>query len=116
MVNIYDSAHKLARDIRETDEYKDYHQAKEAAMENETNKALLGEYKKLQFQLQVAMAGGGKPDQEQMDRLQKLASVLQLSKEASAFLLAEMRLQKLLGDIYKIIGEAADIDMDFLQG
>lgn len=116
MVNVYDSAHKLARDMKETQEYKDYQLAKDAAMSNETNKALLAEYKKLQFQLQVSMAGGGTPDSEQMERLQKLAQVLQLSNEASAFLLAEMRLQKMLGDIYKIIGEAAEIDIDFLQG
>jgi len=61
MVNIYDQAHALAKAIRESEEYTLYERAKEAAMENETNKALLGEYKKLQFQLQVQMAGGASP-------------------------------------------------------
>ncbi len=114
--NIYDQVHKLAKDLKETDEYRDYSAARDAAMENETNKALIQEYKKLQFQLQVAMAAGGSANPDDMERLQKIAGVLQLSREASAYLLAEMRLQKLLADIYKIIGEAADIDMDFLQG
>lgn len=116
MNNIYDEVYKLAAQLKETDEYREYIAAREAAMANETNKALLGEYKKLQFQLQFAMAGGGETKAEDMERLQKIAGVLQFSQEASAYLLAEIRMQKLLSDIYKIIGEAVDFDMSFMEG
>lgn len=114
MVNIYDQAHALAKAIRESEEYTLYERAKEAAMENETNKALLGEYKKLQFQLQVQMAGGASPDAADMEKIQKLMAVLQMSPEATAYLMAEMRLQRMLADVYKILGEAAGVDLDAL--
>lgn len=116
MVNIYDKAHELARAIEESAEYAQYMQAKEAAMANETNKALLTEYRKLHLRLQVQAAGGGQPSADDMERFTKLSAVLQMSKEAMAYLMAELRIQKMLADIYKILGDAACIDLDMLQG
>ena len=115
-MNIYDKAHDLARAIRESEEYQGYQQAREVAMANDTQKALLDEFAKLQYQLQMQMASGRAPDAELMERMQKLSAVLQLSREAGAYLLAQMRLQQMLADIYKILGEAADIDLDVLNG
>lgn len=115
-MNVYDKAHELARELKNSPEYQEYQRCKEVAMENETQKALIQEYKKLQFQLQVSVAGGGKPDQAEMERLQKIMAVLQLSQDATRYLMAEFQLQKMLADIYKILGEAVDIDMDMLRG
>ena len=114
-MDIYDRAHELARALKESPEYQDYQRAKEIAMENETQKALIEEYKKLQFQLQISMAGGASPDPAELERLQKIAGVLQLSHEATEYLMAEFRFQKLLADIYKILGDAAGIDMYMLR-
>ena len=115
-MNVYDKAHELARELKNSPEYQEYQRCKEVAMENETQKALIQEYKKLQFQLQVSVAGGGKPDPAEMERLQKIMAVLQLSQDAIRYLMAEFQLQKMLADIYKILGEAVDIDMDMLRG
>ena len=115
-MNVYDKAHELARELKNSPEYQEYQRCKEVAMENETQKALIKEYKKLQFQLQVSVAGGGKPDPAEMERLQKIMAVLQLSQDATRYLMAEFQLQKMLADIYKILGEAVDIDMDMLRG
>lgn len=84
-------------------------------MRSETQAALLKEYKKLQFQLQISMASGKAAEPEELERLQKIAAVLQFSPESAAYLLSEFKMQRMLADIYKILGEAADIDMDFLQ-
>ena len=115
-MNVYDKAHELAACMKESEEYREYKRLRDAAYEDSTNKALLDEYKRLQFQLQVSMAGGNSPDPAEMERLQKIAGVLQLSPDASNYILAEYRFQKLLADIYKILGDAAGIDMDMLRG
>ncbi len=115
-MNIYDLAHQLASEMKNTAEYREYMAAKEKAMENETQKALLDEYKKLQFQLQISMAGGGSPDPAEMERMQKLAAVLQMSPDASAYILSEFRFQRMLAEIYQILGEVAGVDMDLLAG
>ncbi len=113
-MNPYDLAHQLARAIMESEERRAWQQARDAAYESDTNKALIEEFKKLQMRLQIAVAGGGRPDPDEMERLQKIGQVLQFSPECAAFLMAEMRLQKLVADIYKILGEAAGIDLDAL--
>lgn len=115
-MNVYDLAHQLAAEMKNTAEYREYAAAKETAMENETQRALLEEYKKLQFQLQVSMAGGASPDPQEMERLQKIAAVLQMSPDATAYILSEFRFQRMLADIYKILGEVAGVDMDLLAG
>ena len=55
-MNPYDEAHALARALKESEEYREYARLKAIAYEDDTNKALLDEYKKLQFRLQAKAA------------------------------------------------------------
>ena len=41
-------------------------------------------------------------------------AILQFNPDVSAFLLAEFRFQRMLSDIFKILGEVAGIDLDML--
>ena len=52
---------------------------------------------------------------ETMQRLQKIGELLQLNQDASAFLFAEYRLNRVVSDIYKIIAEAIDVDLGALE-
>lgn len=113
-MNIYDEAHALARHIKETEEYREYTRLKEAAYEDATNKALLDEYKRLQFRMQFTAVGGGQPADEDMQRFASIASLLQLNEDARDYMLAEVRFQKLVADVYKILGEVGGIDLDAL--
>lgn len=40
---------------------------------------------------------------------------MQLNQDASAFLFAEYRLNRVVSDIYKIIAEAIDVDLGALE-
>ena len=108
----YSQAHRLAQEIRQSEEYRTYHGLKEEVMADETVAALIKEYKKLQITLQVAMMSGQQADQEDMQRFSGISSLLFGKPEVSQYLLAEMRLQQAMADIFKIITEAADLDMD----
>ena len=110
-MNVYDKAHELAACMKESEEYRDYKRLREAAYEDSTNKALLDEYKKLQFQAQVKLASG----EDDLKRMQAIGNLLQFNPDASSFLMAEFRFQKMLADIYKILGDAAGIDLDMLR-
>lgn len=113
-MNIYDQAHALARGLKETEEYREFQRLKALAYDDATNKALLDEYKRLQFRMQARAASGERPDDEDMQKLTRIASLLQLNTDARDFLLAEFRFQKMLADIYKILGDVAGIDIDAL--
>ena len=107
----YSSTYKLAQDIRDSEEYKTYHELKETVMSDETTAALIREYRKLQMKLQLAAAGGQTPDPEDMQRFSGISALLFSKQEVSGFLLAEMRMQQALTDIFKIVTEAADLDI-----
>ena len=116
VTNPYDKAHELARSLKESEEYREYARLREIAYADDTNKALLNEYKRLQFRLQATVASGATPPEEDMQRLQQIGSLLQFNSDASQFLLAEFRFQKMIADIYNILGDVAGVDLDALTG
>ena len=107
----YSAAHNLARAIRDSEEYRTYHSLKDEVMGDETTAALIREYKKLQVSLQMAAMSGQQPDSEDMQRFSGISTLLFGNQDVSQYLLAEMRLQQALADIFKIITDAADIDL-----
>ncbi len=115
-MNIYDEAHALARNMKQTEEYTEYMRLREIAYDDSTNKALLDEYKRLQYQMQLKLASGNRMEEEDFQRMQQIANLLQFNPDASAYLLAEFRFQKMLADIYKILADVAGINLDMLTG
>ncbi len=113
-MNVYDLAHQLASELKRTDEYTSYMHLKTEAYADDTNKALLEEYKRMQFKMQARAASGEQMSREDMEKLQRIASLLQFNEDARDYMLAEFRFQRLISEIYKIIGEAAGIDLDSL--
>ena len=107
----YSSTYKLAQDIRDSEEYRTYHELKESVMSDETTAALITEYRKLQITLQMAAAGGQSADPEDMQRFSGISALLFSKPEVSNFLLAEMRLQQAMADIFRIVTEAAGIEL-----
>ena len=115
-MNPYDQAHQLAKSLKESEEYREYVRLRDAAYDDGTNKALLDEYKRLQYHMQLALAAGKRMEEDDFQRMQKIAGLLQFNPDASAYLLAEFRFQKMLSDIYKILADVAGIDLDMLSG
>ncbi len=107
----YASTYKLAQDIRDSEEYRTYHELKESVMADETTAALIREYRKLQVSLQMAAVSGQAADSEDMQRFSGISTLLFSKQEVSTFLLSELRLQQMLADIFKIVTEAADVEM-----
>jgi len=71
-MNPYDQAHALARALKDSEEYREYARLKEAAFDDETNKALLEEYKRLQFRMQARLASGENMPEEDLQRLKQI--------------------------------------------
>ena len=113
-MNPYDQAHALARALKESEEYREFIRLKETAYDDSTNKALLDEYKKLQFRLQAKAAAGESLPQDDMQRLTQIGALLQFNPDVSAYLMAEFRFQRMLSDIFKILADVAGVDLDML--
>ncbi len=113
-MNVYDQAHILASAMKQSEEFKEYERLRAAAYEDSTNRELLDAYKKLQYKTQARMAAGERIDEDDFQRMQQIAALLQYNPDASAYLMAEFRFQKMLADIYKILADVAGIDLDML--
>ena len=111
---IYDKAHELAHELKKCPEYLEYARLKEAVSADEKTKALIADYKKLQLEAQAAYISGGEASGETMDKLKKLGELLAFNKDVTEFFAAEYRFQTVMGDIYKILGEACDFGLDLL--
>ena len=94
----YSTAHRLAQEIRQSEEYQTYHGMKDSVLADETTAALIREYKKLQVKLQMGAVAGTKPDDDDMQRFQGITSLLFANPTVSKYMLAEMRLQQALAD------------------
>lgn len=111
---VYDTARTLAAELKNSEEYRAFRELRDRAMQNETTKSLLAEYHRMQIQAQ-ASAMQGKQDRDLLEKMQKIGEVLQFDTNASAFLMAEYRMNRLLGDVYKILAEAVDVDLSMLE-
>lgn len=107
----YSAAYRLADEIRQSEEYRTYHELKNSVMADETLAALIREYRRMQVSIQMNMMAGQQNDPEEMQRFNTLSSLLFAKPEVSQFLLAEMRLQQAMADIMKIVTEATGLDI-----
>lgn len=108
----YDAANRLADQLRETPEVREYKRLKTIVEESETTRALLKEYKRLQMTVQVSAMSGQSVPAEEMSRFQQISSLLYAGTDTSQYLLAELRLQQALADIYNIIAKASGISLE----
>lgn len=113
---VYDNVYALANEIKASEEFKQYEAAKKAAFEDETNTALIKEYQKMTVEVQMYAAAGQQAPTETTERLKQLIQLLQMNNEAIAFLIAETRFNGVMSDVFRILTEAVDIKLDFLEG
>jgi cell fate (sporulation/competence/biofilm development) regulator YlbF (YheA/YmcA/DUF963 family) len=115
MVNVYDYAHSLARALRESQENKAFQAAKSRIKAKPAAEQMIADFHKRQMELQAQVLQGKELTAEQQEGLQKLYAVLAQDSDIREYLMAEQRLGQVLGDVYKIIGEAWEIDLPFAK-
>ena len=105
-MNIYDTANKLAAELKQTDEYKAYKNSKQQIESNAEVKSKIDEFDKLRVEAQKAMLKGEANANELSVKLQNLYTELYQNETSKNYLESEMRFSVMLTDINKIISEA----------
>ncbi|HVI41493.1 MAG TPA: YlbF family regulator [Anaerovoracaceae bacterium] len=108
-MNVHDEAHNLARAIKESAEYKQYAELKEAASQNEELSAMLNDFQAKQFEIQAKQMMGEELGPDMMEQIQSLYQILMRDPLASQYVQAEMRFSLLVNDVYTILGEVIKI-------
>ncbi len=107
-----DTARVLAKDIRETEEYKEYAACKERIGDDAGIKSLIREFKKLQVAVQMGAVIGKTAAESDTQRFQALSSLLFSDDRTREYLMAEIRLQRMMAEIFGILQEASGIEME----
>ena len=114
-MNSYDTACALAKEIRDSALYKDYLSAKEKAFGEEMNRNLYKQFVEISRQIQAQQFAGQAPTDQQKEQFNRLMGVLSLNADVGAFMALELRVNQMLSDVFKIIGDAVDLQLDFLK-
>ena len=104
-MNVYDTANKLAQEIKQSEEYAKYKSAKEDINANVEIKNKIDEFEKERYEAQIIALQTGKDDEAKMRHVQELYGELIRSEEAMKFFDAEMKFNILIADVNKIIGQ-----------
>ena len=105
-MNIYDTANRLASEIKQSEEYVNYKMAKEALNLNQKLKNKISEFEKVRYDAQLTAMKTGKNDEEKMKKMQDLYIELIENSEAKKYFEAETKFNIIIADVNKIIGEA----------
>ena len=105
-MNIYDTANRLAQEIKQSEEYMNYKMAKQTLNLNTTLKEKMAQFEQKRYETQIVMMQTGKQDEDKMKEVQDLYAELLEIDEAKKFFEAETKFNIVIADINKIIGEA----------
>lgn len=105
-MNVYDTANRLASEIKQSEEYVNYKMAKQALNLNTNLKEKMMNFEQTRYEVQVQMMQTGKNDEEKYKKMQDLYAELIEDEEAKRFFEAETKFNVVIADINKIIGEA----------
>ena len=108
MNNIYDTANQLAREIKQSQEYNDYKNARKNVLANPDLKSKIEEFEKIRYDMQVLAMEKGEENPEKMKKLQEMYTILIENKDIKEYFDLEVRFNVMVADINKIIAESME--------
>ena len=104
---VYDKAYELARELKESSEYKEYQKARSALEGNESALSILKKYRQQQLMIQSAAITGKEPGEDLKSEFAKHRNWSIWSVQR--FLNAEERILVMIADIQKILNDALNM-------
>ena len=111
-MTIQEAQKNMEEAIRQTPEFQEYQKAKETAFADNLSAQLLTEYGRLQNKLQMFAVTGRQAEESEMERFKQLGGLLFATPVTGAYLMAQLRVQKLLADIFADLSKAAGITIE----
>ena len=105
-MNVYDTANRLASEIRASKEYLEYKKAKKGIEENLELKNKVEEFEKTRYEVQVLAMQGKDSTEEKNQKLQEMYKTLIENKEIKEYFDLEIKFNVMIADVNKIITES----------
>ena len=104
-MNFYDKIHALVKDLKDTPEYTNYIAIKEKVKANEELSNKIKSFREHQRAEQLKYINGTAMDESVKNQLQQEYSLIIQNPLAVEFFQAEIKIDVLLADLQKILGE-----------
>lgn len=105
-MNVYDTANRLASELKNSEEYINYKMAKETIKLKPELQEKIKDFEKARYDAQISAIQTGKDDEEKVKKMQELYINLIAIDEVKKYFDAEIKFNVILADVNKIIGEA----------
>ncbi len=106
MNNIYDTANKLAEEIRKSQEFIEYRDERKAELANPDLQSKIEDFEKIRYDVQVLTLEKGEADPKKMEKLQEMYTILVENKDIKEYFDLEVKFNVMVADINKIIAES----------
>ena len=103
---VYDTANKLAYEIKESKEYKEYKEIKNELSKTPDLKEKVDEFEKIRYEEQVLSIKAGEEDKDKIKKLQELYDILVKNSDIKQYFDLEVRFNVMIADVNKIIAES----------
>ncbi len=105
-MNVYDTVNKLAQEIKDSEEYKNYKKYKELIKSNSEVNEKIKKFETLRYEVQISAMQGLETNKEKEKELQEVYADLLSKENVKEYFDAEFKFNVLIADVNKIIGEA----------
>lgn len=105
-MNVYDTANKLAKELRESNEYIEYKKVKADLDQNQEVKEKIKAFEEKRYEVQLEALKGEEQEKTKLEEMQKIYIELMENELAKAYFSAELKFNVLIADVNKIIAES----------
>ena len=105
-MNVYDTVNKLAQEIKDSDEFKNYRRYKELVKQNQELNEKMQKFESLRYEIQISAMQGIAGNKDKEKELQDIYAELLAKDNVKEYFEAEFKFNILLADVNKIIGDA----------
>ena len=109
-MSVYDTATKLASEIKNSKEYLDFVDNMKIIKKNKNYKNLLSEYKKTQYNLQIATMNNKKLDKKTLKKMEEIQNKIRHNDQIYNYILSEEKFNIMMDNINKIIANTIKED------
>ncbi len=105
-MNVYDTANRLASELRQSKEYLDYKRIKQELDQNQEVKEKIREFEEKRYAVQLEALKGEEQEKIKLEEMQKIYMDLMNNELAKSYFDIELKFNVLLADVNKIIAES----------
>ena len=105
-MNVYDTVNKLAQEIKDSEEFKNYKKYKEIIKSNQEVSENIKKFETLRYEIQISAMQGLETNKDKEKELQDIYAELLTKENVTEYFESEFKFNILLADVNKIIGDS----------